>query len=217
MDSCWYGRAVLLFSILVKTDQKDREGRSVLKECNCTMIDCLYDYVGRWQAISISSSKFVHLVDLTFYAYLTGESPTWWSQTDESGTKLLYQPEPDPLICILPVSSVLGMLPLVPAGYNRTIPAAMRNSKSLLSKYGECYKDWHPGSGSRLYYINQWAVCWPSDHLKRPLTGWAWEQANMVWLSVWLREGKHNANHNHTNFTNCKQWTHAKQKWLVQM
>ena len=27
LDSCWYGRVVLLFSILVKTDQKDRHGR----------------------------------------------------------------------------------------------------------------------------------------------------------------------------------------------
>ena len=33
--------------ILVKTDQKDRDDRSVLKECECAMIDCLYDYVGR--------------------------------------------------------------------------------------------------------------------------------------------------------------------------
>ena len=28
LDSCWYGRVVLLFSILVKTAQKDRDGRS---------------------------------------------------------------------------------------------------------------------------------------------------------------------------------------------
>ena len=46
LESCWYGRVVLLFRILVKTDQKDRNGRSasVLKECYCAMIDCLYDY-----------------------------------------------------------------------------------------------------------------------------------------------------------------------------
>jgi hypothetical protein len=44
LESCWYGRVVLLFRILVKTDQKDRNGRSVLKECDCAMIDCLYDY-----------------------------------------------------------------------------------------------------------------------------------------------------------------------------
>ena len=44
LESCWYGRVVLLFRILVKTDQKDGNGRSVLKECDCAMIDCLYDY-----------------------------------------------------------------------------------------------------------------------------------------------------------------------------
>ena len=47
----------------------------------------------------------------------------------------------------------------------------MRNSKSQLFKYGECDKDGRPGSGSKLYYINPWAMCWPSDHPKRPLTG----------------------------------------------
>ena len=56
LDSCWwYWCMVLLFSILVKTAQKDRDGRSVLKECYCAMIDGLYDYVGRCQENSSSS------------------------------------------------------------------------------------------------------------------------------------------------------------------
>ena len=33
-----------LFSIRVRTDMKDANGRSVLKDCNCAMIDCQYDY-----------------------------------------------------------------------------------------------------------------------------------------------------------------------------
>ena len=44
LDSCWYGRVMLLFRIRVKTDQKDGEGRSILMDCDCAMIDCLYDY-----------------------------------------------------------------------------------------------------------------------------------------------------------------------------
>jgi hypothetical protein len=44
LESCWYGRVLLLFRIRVKTDEKDRNGRSVLKDCDCAMIDCLYDY-----------------------------------------------------------------------------------------------------------------------------------------------------------------------------
>ncbi len=35
---------LLLFRIRVKTDEKDRNCRSVLKDCDCAMIDCLYDY-----------------------------------------------------------------------------------------------------------------------------------------------------------------------------
>ena len=38
---------VVLLSILVKADKKDRDCGSVLKECYCAMIDFLYDYVGR--------------------------------------------------------------------------------------------------------------------------------------------------------------------------
>ena len=38
--------------ILVKTAQKDRDSRSVLKEY-CAMVDCLYDYVGRCQENSV--------------------------------------------------------------------------------------------------------------------------------------------------------------------
>ena len=97
--------------------------------------------------------------------------PPWWSDAGEIGNKLLYQQEPDPEVYIVPIYSILGRLPLVPAGDHGTIPAAMRNSKSQLFKYGECDKDGRPGSGSKLYYINPWAMRWPSDHPKRPLTG----------------------------------------------
>ena len=46
LEVCWYGRVVLLFSIRVRTDMMDANGRSVLKDCDsdCAMIDCLYDY-----------------------------------------------------------------------------------------------------------------------------------------------------------------------------
>ena len=44
LDTCWYGRVMLLLRMRVKTDEKDRHGRSVLMDCDCAMIDCLYDY-----------------------------------------------------------------------------------------------------------------------------------------------------------------------------
>ena len=66
----------------------------------------------------------------------------------------------------------MGRLPLIPAGDHGTIPAAMRNRKKELFEYGKCDESAaRPGSGSKLYYINSWAMCWPSYHAKKPLTG----------------------------------------------
>ena len=71
-----------------------------------------------------------------------------------------------------PHTSILGRLPLVPVGDHGTIPAAMRNRKKELFEYGRCDESAaRPGTGSKLYYINSWAMCWPSDHPKKPLTG----------------------------------------------
>jgi hypothetical protein len=44
LDSCWYGRVLLLFRMRVRTDEKDRHGRSVLMDCDCALMDSLYDY-----------------------------------------------------------------------------------------------------------------------------------------------------------------------------
>jgi hypothetical protein len=44
LESCWYWRVLLLFRIRVKKDEKDRNGRSVLMDCDCAMIDRLFDY-----------------------------------------------------------------------------------------------------------------------------------------------------------------------------
>ncbi len=77
------------------------------------------------------------------------------------------------LTCLLlvPITSILGRLPLIPAGEHGTIPADMRNRKKDFFEYGKCDESARPGSGSKLYYINSWAMCWPSDHAKKPLTG----------------------------------------------
>ena len=98
-------------------------------------------------------------------------TPSWWREAGESGTKQLYQPEPRPVVYIVPITSILGRLPLIPAGDHGTIPAAMRNRTKELFEYGKCDESARPGTGSKLYYINSWAMCWPSDHAKKPLTG----------------------------------------------
>ena len=99
-------------------------------------------------------------------------TPPWWRVTGESGTKQLYQPEPRPVVYIVTITSILGRLALIPVGDHGTIPSAMRNRKKELFPYGKCDKSAsRSGTGSKLYYINSWAMCWPSDHVKKPLTG----------------------------------------------
>jgi hypothetical protein len=44
LEDCWYGRVVLLFRIRVKLDKTDGDGRSVRMDCDCAMIECLYDF-----------------------------------------------------------------------------------------------------------------------------------------------------------------------------
>ena len=104
--------------------------------------------------------------------YLLGRRvPEWWSKSGESGTNLLYQTKPKPVIYIVLINLILGRLPLVPAWDHGTIPASMRDRQHDLFKLGKCDENGQPGSGSGLYYINSWAMCWPSDHPKRPVTG----------------------------------------------
>ena len=89
--------------------------------------------------------------------------PSWWREAGESGTKQLYQPE-KPVLYIVPITSILGRLPLIPAGDHGTIPAALRGSKRDLFPLGKCDEDRQPGTGSKLFYISSWAMCWPTDH-----------------------------------------------------
>ncbi len=64
LENCWYGRVVLLFRIRVKTDEKNRNGRSVLMDCDCAMIDCLHDPLERnrvefCRATAVESARII--------------------------------------------------------------------------------------------------------------------------------------------------------------
>ncbi len=63
-------------------------------------------------------------------------------EAGESGTKQLYQPE-KAVIYIVPITSILGRLPLIPAGDHGTIPAALRGSKRDLFPLGKCDGPFH--------------------------------------------------------------------------
>jgi hypothetical protein len=45
--------------------------------------------------------------------------------------------------------------------------SSVANLKRNLFQLGKCIKDRRPGTDSRLFCINKWAMCWPTDHPKK--------------------------------------------------
>jgi hypothetical protein len=81
-------------------------------------------------------------------------APPWWREAGESGMKKLYQPEPQPVVYIVPTTSISGRLPLIPVGDHGIIPAVSRNRKKDLFEFGKFVDIGRPGTGSKLYNIN---------------------------------------------------------------
>jgi hypothetical protein len=100
----------------------------------------------------------------TLYPYFPVVQKKWWPSTAEIGTRLLYLPSPEPVVYVVPLSHILGKLPLVLAGDSGTIPCNMHGSKASCYPKGTCDSDDAPGSGSRLFYLNTWAMIWPTDY-----------------------------------------------------
>ena len=64
----------------------------------------------------------------------------------------------------VPLSHILGRLPLLPAGNYGTIPRSMSLRKDACFPRGACDRTGRLGSGSPLFYINTWAMIWPTDY-----------------------------------------------------
>ena len=84
--------------------------------------------------------------------------------TAQIGTKLQYMHSPNPVVYVVPLSHILGRLPLIPAGDFGTIPRNMSGRGDACYPRGSCDKRGAPGSGSKLFYINSWAMIWPTDY-----------------------------------------------------
>jgi hypothetical protein len=95
---------------------------------------------------------------------LRRRQPDWWRQVAYTGTKLLYQPQPQPVVYIVPIQNILGRLALAPYGEHGTIPHEWHHLQGSHYPRGVCDSPNRPGSGSKLFYINSWAMIWSSDH-----------------------------------------------------
>ena len=63
------------------------------------------------------------------------------------------------VLYVIPVSSILGRLPLVPVGATGTIPFAMRRETADFPG-AFCDKSANSGDGCRWWYVNSWALGW---------------------------------------------------------
>jgi hypothetical protein len=69
------------------------------------------------------------------------------------------------VVYVVPLSHILGKLPLISAGDHSTIPRSMHGpaaARTLAINWA--YRHGAPGSGSPLFYINTWVMVWPNDY-----------------------------------------------------
>ena len=79
-------------------------------------------------------------------------------------TRRLYELDPSlPRLYVMPISSILGKLPLVRAGDTGTIQHSMRGRAEQCFPGGKADTSPGKGDGSRLYFVNSWAMKW-SQH-----------------------------------------------------
>jgi hypothetical protein len=100
----------------------------------------------------------------TLFDYCPREGRNQYPSTAQIGTKLLYMPSPNPVVYVVPLSHILGRLPLIPSGDFSTIPRNMSGRGDGCYPQGSGDKRGAPGSGSKLFYINSWAMIWPTDY-----------------------------------------------------
>ena len=129
-DNVWYGQCLLVFSFVVRGDGGARY------RMKCVLISTLEEY------------------DCPEDDAAAGD----WIRKAE--TRRLYELDPSlPRLYVMPISSILGTLPLVRAGDTGTIPYHMRGRSNSFPG-GKADTAPGKGDGSRLYFVNSWAMRW---------------------------------------------------------
>ena len=132
-DNVWYGQCLLSFSVIVQGDKP--EDRFM---CKLVLFSKL--------------EPFNHEVP---------RPEQDWMDMIES--RMLYELDPRlPRLFVLPISSVLGKVPLVRAGHTGTIPYSMRGEAKERRYYpgAKCDTKEGAGDGCRVWFVNMYAMKW---------------------------------------------------------
>ena len=84
--------------------------------------------------------------------------PDDWMRKAE--TCRLYELAPTPRLFVRPITAILGKVPMVCTGNTGTIPFSMRGHERAYYPGGRCDSAVDKGDGSRLWYVNTWAMKW---------------------------------------------------------
>jgi len=147
MDNVWFCKVLLLFSFVSNNDN----GR---KQHDCAFVSVLEEYTGRRRPGDIIS--IIHITRI-FCIITFLKSPGWLGNVD---SKMIYERKENKLVLyVVPLSSILGKLPLAPVGDTGTIPFCMRGEGADFEG-ASCDTVHGRGDGCRWWYVNPWALSW---------------------------------------------------------
>jgi hypothetical protein len=133
-DNVWYGRCLLVFSFIVRSDT------NVRYRMKCVLISTLEEYLCPQDDAAAGD----------------------WCRKAE--TLRLFELDPSlPRLHVMPITSILGKVPLVRAGNTGTIPHHMRGRKEQCFPGGKADSAPGKGDGSCLYFVNSWAMKWSQN------------------------------------------------------
>jgi hypothetical protein len=109
------------------------------------------------------SANFAYYVYCAYCAYFDWLLTSAW--VDGCQSSIVYERrEQAHVLYVIPVSSILGRLPVVPVGEKGTIPFDMRRESADFPG-ASCDESENSGDGCRWWYVNSWALGWgPSNN-----------------------------------------------------
>ena len=81
---------------------------------------------------------------------------------DRANSKMIYERKANQqVLYVLPITHILGKLPLVLVGDKGTFPHSMRGESAEFPG-ASCDSEPDKGDGCRWWYVNSWAMTWSS-------------------------------------------------------
>jgi hypothetical protein len=153
IDNIWFCKVLLFFSIDTRTD-------AGMKTHECAYVSVMEEYKGPRLPGHILHILYilytVHILHILFVILL--DSCTSWLDACQS-TIIYERRESAQVLYVIPVSSTLGWLPLVPVGNTGTIPYEVRRDVANFPG-ASCDKTKGGKDGCRWWYVNSWALSW---------------------------------------------------------